>query len=213
MSCVPFSRPRSGWTAALIVREKPGVPNGPGLLYCAPLIAAAQLTSPPTDWPADQERPSPSLLYEWLNRVSEEKLVRCRARAGRMIRIATGCPTRMMSISTAGSCRPFAKGRGGLGNEGERRWGERAHFGPDLIELFRHLRCGRCWLRTHEHLLAKASPPRYHRWSCGNVFVAVRRRREVALHRIESGLARIDHRNRRNGFHRIIVRRLLRLRE
>jgi hypothetical protein len=34
------------------------------------------------DWPADQERPSPSLLYEWLNRAFEEKRVR-RQGAGR----------------------------------------------------------------------------------------------------------------------------------
>jgi AAA domain len=34
------------------------------------------------DWPADQERPSPSLLYQWLNRAFEEKLVR-RQGAGR----------------------------------------------------------------------------------------------------------------------------------
>jgi AAA domain len=34
------------------------------------------------DWPADQERPSPSLLYQWLNRAFEEKLVR-REGAGR----------------------------------------------------------------------------------------------------------------------------------
>jgi hypothetical protein len=75
-------RVRSGSTADLILREKPGVPKGPGLLYCAPLIAAAQLTSPPAHWPADQERPSPSLLYQWLNRAFEEKLVR-RQGAGR----------------------------------------------------------------------------------------------------------------------------------
>jgi AAA domain len=34
------------------------------------------------DWPADRERPSPTQLYEWLNRASEEKRVR-RQGAGR----------------------------------------------------------------------------------------------------------------------------------
>jgi hypothetical protein len=75
-------RVRSGWTAALILREKPGVPKGPGLLSCAPRITVTQPTSPPAHWPADQERPSPSLLYQWLNRAFEEKLVR-RQGAGR----------------------------------------------------------------------------------------------------------------------------------
>jgi hypothetical protein len=28
------------------------------------------------DWPADRERPAASVLYEWLNRAADEKLVR-----------------------------------------------------------------------------------------------------------------------------------------
>jgi hypothetical protein len=28
------------------------------------------------DWPADDERPSATVLYEWLNRATDEKLVR-----------------------------------------------------------------------------------------------------------------------------------------
>jgi len=35
------------------------------------------------DWPADSDKPSPTVLYEWLARAYEEKLVR---REGRGIR-------------------------------------------------------------------------------------------------------------------------------
>jgi hypothetical protein len=55
---------------------------GPGLLYCAPLITFEQPNFPGAGWRADQDRPSPSLLNEWLNRAFEEKRVR-RQGAGR----------------------------------------------------------------------------------------------------------------------------------
>jgi hypothetical protein len=29
-----------------------------------------------TDWPADREKPAPSVLYDWLNRAFDEKLIR-----------------------------------------------------------------------------------------------------------------------------------------
>ena len=57
------------------------------------------------DWPSEQERPGAAMLYEWLNRAHEEKLLRRTAAEGEAIRTCTGWRMRMMRIGIEGRYR------------------------------------------------------------------------------------------------------------